>query len=458
MHKQQGTVGLALSEKNQQGKSMSTTLSEMTESTSNETADAVDPVALVTQCGKQARACAATLASADTAQKNLALLSAADAIDAATDALLQANQKDLASAKQGGISAALLDRLELTPARVASMSKGLRDIAAQADPVGALSASEKQASGLEIARMRVPLGVIGVIYESRPNVTADAAALCLKSGNAVILRGGSEARRSNAAIAACMAQGLAAAGLPEHAVQLIGTTDREAVAAMLRLEDYIDVIIPRGGKGLTSRVSQDAKVPVIKHLDGICHVYIDEGADKDQAISIAFNSKTYRYGICGAMETLLVAEAEAQAVLPELCQKLSGHGVELRGCERTQALVKDVALATEEDWATEYLAPVLSIKVVNDVNDAMAHIANYGSGHTDAIVTSDIARSRQFVREVDSSSVMVNAATCFADGAQYGLGAEIGISTNKMHVRGPVGALGLTTEKYVVTGDGTIRH
>jgi len=434
---------------------MSTPVSSISD---NASSSVPDPVALVERCGRQARACASVLASAETAQKNQALIAAADAIDAAATSLLAANAEDLAGAKEGGISDALFDRLELTPPRIESMSKGLRDIAAQADPVGAMSASEKQPSGLEIARMRVPLGVIGVIYESRPNVTADAAALCLKSGNAVILRGGSEARRSNAAIATCITEGLLSVGLPEHAVQLIGTTDREAVGAMLKLEQYIDVIIPRGGKGLVTRISNDAKVPVIKHLDGICHVYIDEGADKEQAKALAFNSKTYRYGICGAMETLLVSQAEAQNILPELHTIFSEHGVELRGCDRTRAIVEAVLPATEEDWSTEYLAPILSVKVVNDVNDAVQHIAKYGSGHTDAIVTSDIARAKQFVRQVDSSSVMVNAATCFADGAQYGLGAEIGISTNKMHVRGPVGALGLTTEKYVVTGDGTIRE
>jgi len=412
---------------------------------------------MVEKVGRQARACAAVLASADTSVKNHALLAMADAIDASSELLMAANAQDLAAAKNNGISDALFDRLELNPSRIASMSKGLRDVAAQADPVGSMSASERQPSGLEIARMRVPLGVIGVIYESRPNVTADAAALCLKSGNAVILRGGSEAFHSNAAIGRCIAAGLNSAELPEHAVQLIATTDRAAVGAMLKLEDYIDVIIPRGGKGLVSRVSQDAKVPVIKHLDGICHVYIDGGADKDKAMAIAFNSKTYRYGICGSMETLLVAESQAQIVLPELCSQFTKHGVELRGCAHTQALVPSVNPATDDDWVTEYLGPILSIKVVADVKEAMQHIAQYGSGHTDAIVTNDIERSKLFVQQVDSSSVMVNAATCFADGAQYGLGAEIGISTNKMHVRGPVGALGLTTEKYVVMGQGTIR-
>lgn len=417
----------------------------------------LDPVAMVELYGQQASACAQVLANADTATKNKALVSIADVIDASIDQLIAENAADLAAAKVNGISDALYDRLELNPARIESMSTGLRDIAAQPDPVGSLSASERQPSGLEISRMRVPLGVIGVIYESRPNVTADAAALCLKSGNAVILRGGSEASRSNAAIANCIAQGLNQAGLPEHAVQLVATTDREAVGAMLRLEQHIDVIIPRGGKGLVSRISSDAKVPVIKHLDGICHVYVDSGADKARALAIAFNSKTYRYGICGAMETLLVAESEAQSLLPDLSTKFADHGVELRGCAKTQKLVANVKAVTNDDWVTEYLAPILSIKVVADVNEAIDHITRYGSGHTDAIVTNDIGRSRQFVRQVDSSSVMVNAATCFADGAQYGLGAEIGISTNKMHVRGPVGALGLTTEKYVVTGDGTIR-
>jgi len=418
---------------------------------------AEDPVTLVQTCGERASACVAALASADTNTKNQALLAMADAIDASVSQLLKANAQDLDAAKKNGISDALFDRLELNKDRIASMSKGLRDIAAQADPVGAMSATERQPSGLEIARMRVPLGVIGVIYESRPNVTADAAALCLKSGNAVILRGGSEAKLSNAAIAVCITDGLKKAGLPEHTVQLIGTTDREAVGAMLAMEEYIDVIIPRGGKGLVERISKDAKVPVIKHLDGICHVYIDESANKEKAHAVAFNSKTYRYGICGSMETLLVAKAEAANVLPELCSALLKHGVELRGCAETQTFSADVTAASNEDWSTEYLAPILSIRVVEGIDSAMQHIARFGSGHTDAIVTSDIERARRFVREVDSSSVMVNAATCFADGAQYGLGAEIGISTNKMHVRGPVGALGLTTEKYVVTGDGTIR-
>jgi glutamate-5-semialdehyde dehydrogenase len=413
---------------------------------------------LVSKIGQQARACAAQLSTASTDAKNKALIAIADAIDAQSDKLLAANAADLARAKESGISDALFDRLELNPARIASMSKGLRDIAGQFDPVGAMSASERQPSGLEIAKMRVPLGVIGVIYESRPNVTADAAALCIKSGNAVVLRGGSEAIESNMAIAACIKQGLHAANLPEHAVQLIETTDRAAVSALLKAEDYIDVIIPRGGKGLIERISADAKVPVIKHLDGICHVYIDEGADADKAIAVAVNAKTYRYGICGSMETLLIAESEAQELLPQFEAAFKEYNVELRGCDKARAIVSGMNEATEEDWHTEYLGPVLSIKVVDSIDDAISHIAKYGSGHTDAIITNDIQRAAKFTRHVDSSSVMVNAATCFADGAQYGLGAEIGISTNKMHVRGPVGLLGLTTEKYVVTGNGTIRQ
>ena len=418
---------------------------------------ATDPVLEVREMGRRARAAASILASAETREKNSALQAMADAIDVASADLLSANAQDLQAAGERDIGAALLERLELTPARIESMTTGIRNIARQADPIGALSASERQPSGLEIARMRVPLGVIGVIYESRPNVTADAAALCIKSGNSVILRGGSEAIRSNRAIAQCVRAGLAAARLPQDAVQLINNTDRAAVGAMLGLQESIDVIIPRGGKGLVSRISQEAKVPVIKHLDGICHVYIDTGADSAKAIAVAVNAKTYRYGICGAMETLLIADSEADALLPLLERKFSASGVELRGCSRTCALLNSAIPATEEDWSTEYLGPVLSVRIVTGIDQAIRHITRYGSGHTDAIMTSDIGRARQFVRQVDSSSVMVNAATCFADGAEYGLGAEIGISTNKMHVRGPVGVLGLTTEKYVVTGDGTVR-
>lgn len=416
-----------------------------------------DVIEQVRSMGKSARAAAAALSVADTAQKNQALLAMADAIDAAEPTLLAANARDLETATAKGIDAALLDRLELTPARINSMAEGLRNVAAQADPVGALSATDRRPSGLEIARMRVPLGVIGVIYESRPNVTADAAGLCIKSGNVVILRGGSEAFHSNQAIAQCVRQGLQQAGLPEAAVQLIGTTDRAAVGALLAMDEYVDVIIPRGGKGLVKRISEEARVPVIKHLDGICHVFIDTGADAARAVEVALNAKTYRYGICGSMETLLLHADDAAQLLPMLVDVFADKGVELRGCERTRAIIPSMNAATEADWDTEYLGPILSIRVVDDIEQAMAHIARHGSGHTDAIVTNDIARSRQFVRQVDSSSVMVNAATCFADGAEYGLGAEIGISTNRMHVRGPVGVLGLTTEKYVVNGDYTTR-
>ncbi|ASJ76130.1 Gamma-glutamyl phosphate reductase [Granulosicoccus antarcticus IMCC3135] len=411
----------------------------------------------VNAMGKAARGAAAVLSVADTGQKNLALLAMADAIDAAASILLAANAKDLAAARVKGIDAALLDRLELTPARISGMSEGLRSVAAQADPIGALSATDRRPSGLEIARMRVPLGVIGVIYESRPNVTADAAGLCIKSGNVVILRGGSEAFNSNQAVAECVRQGLQKAGLPEAAVQLVATTDRAAVGALLAMDEYLDVIIPRGGKGLVKRISEEARVPVIKHLDGICHVFIDAGADLARAVEVALNAKTYRYGICGSMETLLLHGDEAERVLPMLVDAFAAKEVELRGCERTLALVPGMVAATEADWDTEYLGPILSIRVVDDMDAAMQHIARHGSAHTDAIVTNDIGRARRFVRQVDSASVMVNAATCFADGAEYGLGAEIGISTNRMHVRGPVGVLGLTTEKYVVNGDYTTR-
>ena len=416
-----------------------------------------DVPAYVRALGKSARAAASSLSIASTAQKSLALNAMADAILKAESVLLAANAQDVATATEKGIDAALLDRLELTSQRIASMAKGLRDVAAQSDPVGALSETNRQPSGLEIARMRVPLGVIGVIYESRPNVTADAAGLCIKSGNVVILRGGSEAVHSNRAIADCVRQGLLAAQLPESAVQLVQTTDRAAVGALLELDEYVDVIIPRGGKGLVQRISEQARVPVIKHLDGICHVFIDEGADRARALAVAVNSKTYRYGICGSMETLLLHEGESRLMLPELMDAFTKLGVELRGCDLCLQIAPDMIAATQTDWETEYLGPILSIRIMADIDAAMAHIAHYGSSHTDAIVTENMARARQFVRQVDSASVLVNAATCFADGAEYGLGAEIGISTNRMHVRGPVGVLGLTCEKYVVTGDYTTR-
>jgi len=417
-----------------------------------------DPEQHVLELGARARTAAGALAAASTRDKNDALNLIADRLDASADALLHANQQDMAAARERSLDAPLLDRLELTPARLASMSAGLRNIASQSDPIGAMSAGERQPSGLIIARMRVPLGVIGVIYESRPNVTADAAAICLKSGNAVILRGGTESIRSNRVIAECISDGLAESALPADAVQLINTTNREAVGALLRMDEFVDVIIPRGGKGLVSRISEDARVPVIKHLDGICHVYVDTDADLDMALSVAVNAKTYRYGICGSMETLLVAESEAAKFLPMVNDALAPYEVEIRGCEQSCALQSHWVKATEDDWTTEYLGPIVSVKIVADVEAAIEHINHFGSAHTDAIVTRDIQRSNAFVRQVDSSSVMINAATCFADGAEYGLGAEIGVSTNRMHVRGPVGVLGLTTEKYVVTGNGTIRQ
>ena len=412
----------------------------------------------VRELGEAARAAARELSIASPAQKTLALQAMADAIIESQAALLRANALDMQAANEKGIDAALLDRLELNEKRVNGMAEGLRSVAAQSDPVGALSATSRQPSGLEIARMRVPLGVIGVIYESRPNVTADAAGLCIKSGNVVILRGGSEAIKSNLAIAECVRKGLLAAQLPEAAVQLIQTTDRAAVGALLELDEFIDVIIPRGGKGLVKRISEQARVPVIKHLDGICHVFIDEGANSARAVDLAVNAKTYRFGICGSMETLLLHEAQAAELLPELQARFAKANVELRGCAACLEIAPDMVAATDVDWDTEYLGPVLSVRIVRNIDAAMEHIANHGSSHTDAIVTENMARARRFVREVDSSSVMVNAATCFADGAEYGLGAEIGISTNRMHVRGPVGLLGLTCEKYVVTGDYTTRE
>jgi glutamate-5-semialdehyde dehydrogenase len=340
---------------------------------------------------------------------------------------------------------------------IAGMAEGLRQIAALQDPVGEISDMSYRPSGIQVGKMRVPLGVVGIIYESRPNVTVDAAALCLKSGNAAILRGGSEAAHSNQALAQCIAQGLQEAGLPQTAVQVVETTDRAAVGELIAMPQYVDVIIPRGGKGLIERISQNARVPVIKHLDGICHVYIDDDADYDKAIRVALNAKTHRYGVCNAMETLLVAQSQAQKVLPELARQYGEKGVELRGCDQTRAII-EVQPATEEDWATEYLAPVLSIRVVADVQAAMDHIAQYSSGHTESIITENYTTSRRFLAEVDSSSVMVNASTRFADGFEYGLGAEIGISTDKFHARGPVGLEGLTSQKYIVLGDGHIRQ
>ena len=408
------------------------------------------------QLGEQARAASRALLKVQTAQKNQALLAIADTIEADKTALQAENQKDLDAGKANGLSDAMLDRLALTDKVIAGMAEGLRQVAALPDPVGQVSEMAYRPSGIQVGKMRVPLGVVGIIYESRPNVTVDAAALCLKSGNAAILRGGSEAIHSNKALAACIQAGLKAANLPETAVQVVETTDRAAVGELIAMPKFVDVIIPRGGKGLIQRISEGAKVPVIKHLDGICHVYIDAEADLDKAIAVADNSKTHRYGVCNAMETLLVAEGMAEKVLPPLAAIFHQKGVELRGCEATRRMIQ-AEPATEEDWATEYLAPILSIRVVKDVQAAMDHIAQYSSGHTESIVTENFTTARQFLAEVDSSSVMVNASTRFADGFEYGLGAEIGISTDKFHARGPVGLEGLTSQKWIVLGEGTIR-
>ena len=407
--------------------------------------------------GEAAKAAARAMARADTNAKNSALIAIAEEIEANEGALILANETDLKAGRERGLDDALLDRLALNPEGIQAMADGLRQIAALPDPVGEISNMSYRPSGLQIGKMRVPLGVIGIIYESRPNVTADAAALCLKSGNATILRGGSEAAHSNRAIATYIHKGLERAGLPGAAVQVVETTDRAAVGELITMSEFVDVIVPRGGKGLIERISADARVPVIKHLHGICHVYIDGAADEKKAIDIAFNAKCRRYGVCNAMETLLVAEEIAATILPKLAEKYRAEGVELRGCAATQAILGDIKAATDEDWDTEYLAPVLSIRVVADIDGAMDHIARHSSGHTEAIVTENITLARRFLAEVDSSSVMVNASTGFADGFEYGLGAEIGISTDKIHVRGPVGLEGLTSQKYIVIGDGHTR-
>jgi glutamate-5-semialdehyde dehydrogenase len=413
---------------------------------------------LMQKLGENARVASRTMAAASTEAKNQALLYTAEAIEAKRESLVSANAKDLAAGKAKGLSVAMLDRLEFTPARIDNMIEGLQQVAALVDPVGEISELRYMPSGIQVGRMRVPIGVIGIIYESRPNVTAEAASLCLKSGNATILRGGSEAIHSNQAIAECISHGLEKADLPATAVQVVATTDREAVGHMITMPEYIDVIVPRGGKGLIERVSQDARVPVIKHLDGICHVYIDDGADMTKAVNIALNAKTNRYGVCNAMETLLVAESVAKEFLPQIMQVYDEKEVELRGCEETLEILPGIAAATAEDWVTEYLAPILAIKVVSGLDEAITHINTYGSQHTDTIVTEDYARGMRFLREVDSSSVMINASTRFADGFEYGLGAEIGISTDKIHARGPVGLEGLTSQKYIVLGDGHIRN
>ena len=410
------------------------------------------------QVGREARAASRIMAQAGTAAKNRALENIAAAILGNSAQLIAANAKDTAVARDNGLNAASIDRLTLTEKTVRSMAEGLRQIAALPDLIGEISGLKYRPSGIQVGKMRVPLGVIGIIYESRPNVTADAAGLCLKSGNAAILRGGSEAIHSNNAIAACVQQGLGEAGLPASAVQVISTTDRAAVGELITMQEYVDVIVPRGGKSLIARISEEARVPVIKHLDGICHVYIDDEADLEKAIRIADNAKTQRYGVCNAMETLLVADSVAARVLPPLCQLYLDKGVALRGDGAACKLVAQMTVATEEDWRTEYLAPILSVRVVAGLDDAIAHINTYGSQHTDSIVTENYTKAMRFLREVDSSSVMVNASTRFADGFEYGLGAEIGISTDKIHARGPVGLEGLTSQKFIVLGSGQIRN
>ncbi len=416
-----------------------------------------DVAAYMAAVGGAARAAARELARADTDTRNRALHAMATAIRHDEAKLLAANAEDVTAAKAAGQDAAFVDRLALTPKSVVAMADGLAEIAALADPVGEMTDLRFRPSGIQVGRMRVPLGVVGIIYESRPNVTADAAGLCLKAGNATILRGGSEALRSNQAIAACVHHGLRDAGLPEYAVQVIATTDRAAVGHLIADERHVDVIVPRGGKGLIERIARDARVPVIKHLDGVCHVFVDASAELEMAIRIADNAKTQRYSPCNTMETLLVHADIASQVLPPLSALYAEKGVELRGCERSRALVPAMKPATEDDWYTEYLAPILAVRIVDSLDDAMAHIARYGSQHTDAIVTQDYANSMRFLREVDSSSVLVNASTRFADGFEFGLGAEIGISTNKLHARGPVGLEGLTSQKWVVLGSGQVR-
>ncbi|MEE9343035.1 MAG: glutamate-5-semialdehyde dehydrogenase [Gammaproteobacteria bacterium] len=407
--------------------------------------------------GEQARKAARIMSAAECGAKNTALLAIADSLIANRQRLSVENTKDLEAGRAHGLDAALLDRLELTDERIDGMAEGLRQIAALADPVGGITDLDYRPSGIQVGRMRVPLGVIGIIYESRPNVTADAAGLCLKSGNACILRGGSEALHSNQAVAVCIREGLQKAGLPPEAVQVVETNSRAAVGELLTMEAFIDVIIPRGGKGLIERVMQESRIAVIKHLHGVCHTYIDDQADLEKAINVAYNAKTQRYGTCNTMETLLVAKGIANDVLPKLTEMYLEAGVELRGCERSRQIVSSIMKAHESDWEEEYLAPLLAIKVVDDMDEAMDHIEQYGSRHTDVIVTENYTRSRRFLREVDASSVMVNASSRFADGFEYGLGAEIGISTDKLHARGPVGLEGLTSQKFIVLGDGHIR-
>lgn len=418
----------------------------------------MDITAYMQDLGIAARESSRVLARAGTAIKNNALLAIASRLNDGRHNLLAANAVDMENGRSNNLDAALLDRLELNDERIDGMIEGLNQVAALQDPIGEITDMGFRPSGIQLGKMRVPLGVIGIIYESRPNVTIDAASLCLKSGNATILRGGSEAILSNQAIAACIANGLADAGLPESAVQVINTTDRAAVGELITMSDYVDVIVPRGGKGLIERISSDARVPVIKHLDGNCHLYVDDRADLKKALAIADNSKTHRYGVCNAMESLLIAEPVANNFLPELAKIYAEKNVELRGCGKSRAILETIIEATEEDWGEEYLAPILSIKIVSGLDEAIEHINKYSSQHTESIVTEDFNRGRRFIAEVDSSSVMINASTRFADGFEYGLGAEIGISTDKIHARGPVGLEGLTSQKWVVFGDGQIRQ
>jgi glutamate-5-semialdehyde dehydrogenase len=403
----------------------------------------MDVQSYMVSVGKAARTAARAIARADTATKNRALLAA--------------NARDVADARAAGLDAPMVDRLTLSSKTIATMAQGLAEVAALPDPVGEITGLRFRPSGIQVGHMRVPLGVVGIIYESRPNVTVEAASLCLKSGNATVLRGGSEAVHSNQAIAACVHEGLRVAGLPESVVQVLSTTDRAAVGQMITMPEYIDVIVPRGGKGLIERISAEARVPVIKHLDGVCHVYIDATADLDKAVRIADNAKTQRLSTCNTMETLLVDRPVAAAVLPRLATVYREKGIELRGDEAARALVPGMLAATEDDWYAEYLDAILAVRIVDGLDEAIEHIARYGSQHTDAIVTEDLSRARRFLREVDSSSVMVNASTRFADGFEYGLGAEIGISTDRLHARGPVGLEGLTNQKWVVIGDGQVR-
>ncbi|MES2684940.1 MAG: glutamate-5-semialdehyde dehydrogenase [Pseudomonadota bacterium] len=407
--------------------------------------------------GQKARSASRALAKAESGTKNAALFTLADRLLEEAESILEANRQDMRAARDANLEAALLDRLELTPARIEAMADGVRQVAGLPDPIGTISDMAYRPSGIQVGKMRVPLGVVGIIYESRPNVTADAAALCLKSGNACILRGGSEALHSNQAIAQAIRRALLAAGLPAEAVQVVQTADRAAVGELLTMPQFVDVVIPRGGKGLVAFVSEHARVPVIKHLDGICHVFIDAQADVEKAYAVAVNAKTQRYGTCNTMETLLVDAPIADQVLPELARSYREHKVELRGCDRTRFILPGIKVASDEDWRTEYLAPVLSIRIVDGLDAAIEHINTYGSAHTDCIVTENGTRARRFLREVDSASVMVNASTRFADGYEYGLGAEIGISTDKFHARGPVGLEGLTSQKWIVLGDGHIR-